>query len=197
MTRPFEYPATPWKRRHHPCGYKHYASFLPWLRDDFSFRCVFCLQRETWTPGGFHIDHLLPVDRYPELTTEYTNLLYTCSACNLRKGNSLIPDPLLTLNATSILVNTKGHMLATTEEASRIIEQLGLNDDAYIQFRSIWIKIANLFRENAILEPEAPPEFPAQLPDLSKLIPPQGNLKPEGVVNSHFLTRARKEAPEL
>jgi hypothetical protein len=41
----------------------------PWLRDDFSFRCVSCLCRETWFPDGeayFGCDHVRPRSRAPE-----------------------------------------------------------------------------------------------------------------------------------
>ena len=48
MTAPFDYPAQPHIRRHGPIGYADYASFRPWLRDEFVFRCVFCLRRESW-----------------------------------------------------------------------------------------------------------------------------------------------------
>src|SRR5258708_6259440 len=48
MTEPFQYPAAPHVRRHGPQGYADAASFRPWLRDEFTFRCVYCLQREVW-----------------------------------------------------------------------------------------------------------------------------------------------------
>ena len=47
MTSPFVYPASPHVRRHGPMGYADHASFRPWLRDEFAFRCVYCLRRET------------------------------------------------------------------------------------------------------------------------------------------------------
>jgi hypothetical protein len=42
----FTYPAEPHLRRHGPQGYVDAASYRPWLRDDFAFRCVYCLFRE-------------------------------------------------------------------------------------------------------------------------------------------------------
>jgi hypothetical protein len=35
---PFSYPTTPHVRRHGPQGYADYASFRPWLRDEFTFK---------------------------------------------------------------------------------------------------------------------------------------------------------------
>ncbi len=46
MTTPFRYPDGPHQRRHGPRGYASYESYRPWLRDEFAFRCVYCLTRE-------------------------------------------------------------------------------------------------------------------------------------------------------
>ena len=63
----FEYPNLPHVRRHGPVGYKEYGSFRDWLRDEFTFRCVYCLHREQWCSRGatFHIDHFIPVTADP------------------------------------------------------------------------------------------------------------------------------------
>ena len=58
----YRYPSRPHLRKHGPRGYRTAVDFRPWLRDEFLFRCVYCLERE------------------------YDNLLYVCQACNLRKG---------------------------------------------------------------------------------------------------------------
>lgn len=68
LPRPFLYPSSIHSRRHGPAGYQNYESFKEWLRDEFSFRCVYCLFRERWYPNGsmsFSIDHVIPrsVDR--------------------------------------------------------------------------------------------------------------------------------------
>ena len=75
MTSPFVYSEAPLVRQHAPRGYADYPSFLPWVRDDFGFRCVYCLHRERWVTGGFHLDHFLPVVQRPDLLTQYDNLL--------------------------------------------------------------------------------------------------------------------------
>ena len=81
---PFTYPTTRHIRRHGPHGYKNYESYRDWLRDEFSFRCVFCLRREQWSPmaGNWDIDHFTPQDRYPQGRLDYENLLYICHTCN-------------------------------------------------------------------------------------------------------------------
>ena len=48
----FVYPVERHVRRHGPLGYSDYQSFKPWLRDEFRFRCCYCLWRETWCADG-------------------------------------------------------------------------------------------------------------------------------------------------
>ncbi len=78
MTAPFNYPLRPHVRRHGPREYVDYLSFRPWLRDEFSFRCVYCLLREQWgrVRGSFDIDHLQPAVVDASRTLDYANLLY-------------------------------------------------------------------------------------------------------------------------
>lgn len=96
MSGLFEYPANGHVRRHGPQGYASHESYCPWLRDEFAFRCVFCLNRESMGHelGEFAIDHFLPVAFRPDLATDYDNLLYVCTGCNLAKGDWFAADPL-------------------------------------------------------------------------------------------------------
>jgi 5-methylcytosine-specific restriction endonuclease McrA len=90
---PFVYPDQPQVRQHGPQGYRDLGSFRPWLRDEFSFRCVCCLRREAWDRAvSLEIDHFLPKSRVPELGLEYDNLLYICRRCNAAKGVQAIPS---------------------------------------------------------------------------------------------------------
>ena len=59
----FEYQTAPHIRRHGPGGYQDYDSYRDWLRDEFLFRCVYCLHREQWYDRGatFNIEHFVPV----------------------------------------------------------------------------------------------------------------------------------------
>ena len=58
----FAYPVHPTGRLHGPRGYTHVEVYRDWLRDEFSYRCAYCLMRETWLRGssGFQIDHCIP-----------------------------------------------------------------------------------------------------------------------------------------
>src|SRR6266508_3754328 len=93
VDRVFRYPSEPHRRKHGPRGYTHYESYRDWLRDEFSYRCVFSLVRETWPQASFHIDHLQPqVDR-SDLTCEYDNLIYLAGRLNLIRGKRPLDDP--------------------------------------------------------------------------------------------------------
>ena len=109
----FEYPKTPHIRRHGPSGYKDYASFKDWLRDEFSFRCVYCLHREQWYNRGatFHVEHFTPSALEPFRTCDYTNLLYACATCNEAKCDILgLPDPCEVAFHDCLCIRTDGRV---------------------------------------------------------------------------------------
>src|SRR5947209_17514667 len=93
---PFAYPLAPHARRHGPRGYggyRGYQRFKPWLRDDFTFRCVYCLFRERWYPNGqdaFSVEHVTPQALAPDRVCDYDNLVYACVRCNSLKPLNLL-----------------------------------------------------------------------------------------------------------
>ncbi len=142
----FRYPATPQVRRHGPCGYADVESYRPWLRDEFTFRCVYCLFREQWgrVKAGFALDHFLAVSMHPEHEHNYDNLLYTCVACNLAKGATLIPDPTQVFVEGAVQVHEDGRIEGTTRAARRLIRLLGLDGREETEARLLWIGIVAL-----------------------------------------------------
>jgi hypothetical protein len=197
MTSPFAYPPTPHVRRHGPRGYADYPSYRPWLRDEFSFRCIFCLLRERWVLGGLHIDHFHPVALFPELATSYDNLLYCCSTCNSTKGDLKVPDPTKALLEESVEVLGDGSIEASTPAAKRIIKLLDLNSPKHREFRLLWLDIVALART---YQPDLYKQllsFPNDLPDLATLSPPDGNTRPKGVEASYFAQKKNGTLPEM
>lgn len=196
---PFEYPDKPHMRKHGPRGYRDAESFRPWIRDEFAFRCVYCLRREQWEPGqsGFDIDHLIPITKSAESTLQYDNLLYSCSVCNSVKSARSLPDPIRVLLSSCVTVEQDGRIIAVSRDARRIIRVLGLDDAEFIQFRLRWIRILKLAKQH---DPELYRQvagFPADLPNLELLRPPEGNTRPEGVAGSFHRLRERGELPEF
>lgn len=197
MRSGFTYPDSPYRRRHGPLGYADYDSYRPWLRDEFDFRCVFCLIREQWgrVSGEFDVDHYIPLSIQPGGATDYDNLLYACRACNAAKGSHLIPDPTVVLTAREIVVFDDGTVEGIGEDAIRLIRVLDLNDVEYCRWRRTWLRIIDLAERydrplyNQLLG------FPDDLPDLARLRPPGGNSRPEGIRESSLAKRERGELP--
>jgi len=196
---PFVYPSRPHIRRHEPRGYAEYGRFLPWLRDEFMFRCVYCLRREQWgrASGELQIDHFLAIAHRPELKADYDNLLLACPICNVLKGSLALPDPCRVLTADAVIVDEDGTIRAHKREARRLIRMLALDERQATEFRLLWNSIATLARR---FDPGLWRKimgFPEVLPDLRRLHPPGGNLRPDGVAQSWLARRERGELPEF
>ena len=194
---PFDYPAGPHRRRHGPAGYADPESFRPWLRDEFTFRCVYCLRRERWKPSrtAFEIDHLVPVVDAPALARAYDNLLYTCDVCNSVKGVRALPDPGLALRAGEVTVEADGRIVGRSRDARWVIRVLGLDDAEFTSYRARWNRIAALAREHDPALYQLLMGFPDDLPNLAAARPPGGNTRPEGIEASCFRRRERGEVP--
>jgi hypothetical protein len=150
-----------------------------------------------WGPlkGSYALDHFLPVAARPDLATVYDNLLYGCSSCNLSKGSQQTPDPLSCLLAPDVQVAEDGRIHAATPPARKLLDLLGLNRPRLCEYRELWGRIVRLA---ALHDPSLLRQlmgYPADLPDLSSLRPPGGNLRPDGITQSHFAHRQRGELP--
>lgn len=195
MTDVFQYPSQPHIRKHGPQGYHAYESYKPWLRDEFSFRCVYCLCRERWFPDGeaaFSVDHIRPQSLDLDSVNVYENLLYSCCQCNAIRGADEISDPCVHSFGELLHVRSDGTVTADSEEGRNLIEICRLNRSRLVAFRHGMIEIlANLAsREDSegglsrhILG------FPDSLPNLSRLKPPGGNTNSDGVATSFFSRR--------
>jgi len=195
---PFAYPAAAHLRRHGPRGYADADSYRPWLRDEFTFRCVYCLEREQWgkVRGTFDLDHFQPQALHPEHALAYENLHYSCAACNAGKDAQPIPNPENTLTAGDVQVNEDGTIAARSSAAQRIVRKLGLDDPEYTEFRLLWINIVALAERCDPALYRKLLGYPADLPDLTQLRPPRGNTRPEGVEQGHFTRRESGTLPE-
>ena len=147
VERVFVYPAERHQRKHGPTGYTDYESYRDWLRDEFSYRCVFSLFRETWPQSSFHIDHLISQKERPDLVCDYDNLILLEARLNLVKGKRRVPDPCKVALGNCLLVCTSGEKMGCIEArdgskvGERIIRVLRLDSDDATQIRRDWIGI--------------------------------------------------------
>lgn len=196
---PFKYPDGIHLRRHGPFGYQDYDSYREWLRDEFCFRCVFCLKRELFDVrmNAFDIDHFIPQSVAPELKLEYDNLIYICKRCNSVKSDLEVPDPCKVSFADCIEVLDSGEFQHLNNHGELLIDLLNLNESERVQYRYTLITLLNSLDPTKV--DEVLPLFmgyPKELPDLSKKQSP-GNRKPEGIAQSWFQKRLRGELPIL
>ena len=194
----FDYPTTAHVRRHGPFGYQDYASYRDWLRDEFSFRCVYCLKRELWGEllAAFHLDHFVPQSHDPTKALEYDNLVYVCASCNALKADLLVPDPCRIAYGRCIRVNDDGTIDAMNEEGERLIDKLRLDSPDRTRFRRRILDTLRSFVRNderALLVSWT--RYPEDLPDLRRKHEP-GNRRPEGREQCCLARRERGELPE-
>ena len=199
-----EYPTDRHVRLHGPSGYADYKSFKPWLRDEFRFRCVYCLWREAWCAdgdGSFGIDHFHSRALHPELGSDYDNLVYACCRCNSIKQDNLLPvDPCKDGWGKHLQAVQDGTVRGITPLGRQTIEVCRLNRRALVQARS---RMRQLLQQLDVRATEEASSLlreylslPTNLPVLSQLHPPGGNARPEGIAASHHELRKRGELQE-
>lgn len=194
VPHPFRYPSL-LRRRHGPSGYATHGSYRPWLRDEFTFRCAYCLKREMWerTLSDFDLDHFEARSRREDLALAYDNLVYSCHACNLAKGSCSIEVP----TPTSLVVAWDGSISAGDDLGQRVIDMLSLDDAKSTQYRR---KIIGIVRSTFAAASEQETfhlwmGFPTDdLPNLASLRCP-ANARPEGINDSWFARWQRGELP--
>ena len=193
----FEYPLGIHLRRHGPAGYDDYESYRQWLRDEFLFRCVYCLHREQWYGRGptFHIEHSVPVAQCEAAECEYSNLLYACATCNESKKAILnVPDPCAVAFQQCLQIRNDGHVEALNSNGEILKRVLKLDSESNVRARCRWMRILETCRTSDPTLYQELLSFPKDLPDLRKMRPPS-NSKPEGTLNCHFALRERGELP--
>lgn len=196
LPAPFAYPAQRHVRRHGPQGYSHYRQYRNWLRDEFAFRCVYCLRRETWAtmPRDFEIDHVLPRSQHAALERDYDNLVYACSECNGTKAAKPLPSPGSVAYGDCLRVDDTGEIRALNERGKEIIEALRLDAPKYTQLRRRIIRMASEGRPGSETL-QCCLGYPADLPNLSTEKEPKHNKRPEGIRESHYERNQRSELP--
>lgn len=197
--RGFEYPAEPHKRRHGPGGYRDYESYREWLRDDFTFRCAYCLHRERWSIGGgaFHIDHFKPVALDPNGKLEYANLIYACATCNTAKSYLQgVPNPCDIAFASCVQINDRGAVEPLNADGEMLVEILHLNSAMNIETRFRWMRTLAALRMQC---PDLYREymaFPTDLPDLRTKTVPQNSMS-DSAIDCFFVLRELGKLPEI
>ena len=198
---PFIYPVQPHTRKHGPMGYPKHGLYRNWLRDEFTFTCVYCLRRETWATlkHDWEIDHFVPKCIHPDGALDYDNLVYACNTCNRSKAVHLAPDPCKVSYGGCVAVNDKGeiHPLENSDDGVTLIETLGLDAEDYNELRQLLLGL----HDDLTAGTESHRRlfgYPKNLPDLSKeSTPPGGNKRPNGIADSCYERSKRRQLPKF
>ena len=206
---PYAFPPRPHVRRHGPDGYPEYGRFKDWLRDEFQFRCAYCLYREIWERRGwrrFEIDHIEPQTLAPHRVVEYDNLAYACDACNNFKRDEIIPGPCDIDYSAHFRFVDDGTIEALTLKGEYLIEILGLDSD-YLErsrrkiFRN-YRTILELIEEYGEDDEDVQVElrellgYPDDVPNLKRKKPP-GNSRPDGKDDCYYVKLKDPAFPRL
>lgn len=199
------YPTTPHSRRHGPCGYTGDRAYKPWLRDEFTFRCVYCLSRELWRPDGqedFAVDHITPQSADPNLAHEYDNLCYACCSCNRNRQDAVLPfdlsrEPI----AQHVEFAPDGTAEALSAERRLLIRICHLNRPLLVEFRRRLRSLLELLASRGTTDDERLLRellgYPSDLPDLASKRPPRGNTRSSGIAQCSFEQRQSGRLPEV
>jgi hypothetical protein len=192
LPAPFAYPSNPHARRHGPQGYSKYRQYRNWLRDEFSFRCIYCLRRETWLTTGrdYEIDHFLPKSDHPNVEQDYDNLVFACRACNGTKAAKYLPSPESVAYGACLYVDEGGEIHAKDEAGKIIIEALRLDGPDYTRLRRRIIETVSEARPGSKTLKWCL-GYPDDLPDLSKEKKPKNNKRLDGIRDSHYERKLR------
>lgn len=199
----FQYPRHAHARRHGPRGYRNYQSYKPWLRDEFDFRCVYCLWRERWYAVGeaaFSVDHLQSQAVAPQLVCDYDNLIYACCRCNSVKTDAAaILDPCRDAFGDHLEVLANGCIHDLTPPGRELIRICRLDEPLLTESRRRLLDLLQMLqgskspRAFSLLQRYL--AFPDNLPVLSKCRPAGGNIRPAGIAESYYERSRRGSLP--
>jgi hypothetical protein len=204
LPKPFAFPTFAPARKHGPAGYVNYQEYKDWLRDEFEFRCVYCLERENWYPNGqaaFAVEHILAKVKRPDLVSDYDNLTYACLRCNSLKQDLETLDPSRVALGEHLYFEADGSVVGRSDEGREFILLFHLNAAPASDVRNeklIILRLKKQYPNNSDVEILFRKTFgyPEDLPDLRSK-QPKSNSRPDGVSLCHFVRRLEGKLAEV
>jgi HNH endonuclease len=206
LLKPFSFSPFIQGRKHGPGGYANYQDYKDWLRDEFEFRCIYCLERETWYPSrhaAFAVEHILPQSKRPDLVCDYDNLGYACLRCNSFKQDIETLDPSRIALDEHLYFEPDGSAVGRTDEGREFIFLFHLNEVAACNLRKEKLSILQLknrYPDDSNIEMLFRNTFgyPQNLPDLRwPAKQPKTNSRHEGVHECHFVRKLEGRLAEV
>jgi hypothetical protein len=98
---------------------KDYHAYRDFLRLDFYYACAYCSITEIEATGiSFQIDHYYPIEVFPQLASNYDNLMWSCQICNRYKSNYYPDEEDLRIGYVIIRIDKcdpRGHLEADAD----------------------------------------------------------------------------------
>lgn len=150
-----------YRRGSSPGPFSNYLQYRPFVREDFSECCAYCLLPEI-TAGGreaFELDHFRPksLPQFAGLANDYYNLYYACHVCNHYKSNHW-PAPAQEAAGYGFIdlcsevfsahfsEQSDGSWAPLSRHAQYTCDKLRLNRRHLVEIRRLLHEIANLRR---------------------------------------------------
>lgn len=140
-----------------------YTQFRPFVREDFSECCAYCLLHELLAGGAdnFELDHFRPQSLFASLVNDFYNLFYACHVCNRHKSNSWPSAELAVAGyrfvdlcrenfSTHFIELESGEWKPLTEAGFYTQARLGLNRRHLVRVRALLREIARLLGRESI-----------------------------------------------
>ena len=199
----FQYPRRAHMRRHGPRGYRNYQSYKPWLRDEFDFRCVYCLWRERWYAVGevaFSVEHVQSQAAASQLVCDYDNLVYACCRCNsVKTDTAAVLNPCRDAFGDHLDVLANGCIHDLTPEGRELIRTCRLDEPLLTESRRRMLDLLRTLQDSkspkALSLLQRYLAFPDNLPVLSNCRPAGGNARPGGIAESYNERSRRGSLP--
>ena len=141
---PFRYPYKRHIWSETPLKFSDYRKYKPYLKREFNNKCVYCRKSDTLEDiSGFHVEHYRPKTIFKDLIADYSNLFYSCAACNRYKSDYWSDDESkMIVNPCDYVMSKQLKFQAETivslsSPGKTTVELLRLNNDQSLKYRKL------------------------------------------------------------
>jgi hypothetical protein len=107
-----------------------------------------------------------------------------------------VADPFVVMTGAQVRTMPDGAVRGLDAAATKLILQLDLNSPRMVEWRIVWMRIADLARNGDGELLQRLIGFPKDLPDLRSLRPPGGNARPTGLAESWAALAKQGKLPD-
>jgi len=140
----------------------NYTRYRPYIREDFSECCAYCLMHEIFAGGqkNFELDHFKPKSKFPNLIHRYTNIYHSRHVCNQQKRDHWPSAELYSRgyrfvdtckeNFSAHYKDNNGYWIPISLAGEYTAEKIRLNSKHNIEIRQMISGLLSLLNEPSI-----------------------------------------------